>query len=226
VRDEFLSIAGHELRTPLTALKMQLQLLERMLHNPQLSTAQLPERVGRALSATARLERLVTDLLDVARIASGRLALEPEACDLGDVVREVLDRFSEALGVAGCTLSFSAGSASVGRWDRARLDQVISNIVANAIKYGAGRPIDVVVGVAGERASVSVRDRGIGIAEADRWRIFERFERAVSERHYGGLGLGLWIANQIVLAHDGCIRVDSQLGQGATFVIDLPRSAS
>ena len=111
-----------------------------------------------------------------------------------------------------------------GRFDRQRLEQVVVNLLANAVKYGAGRPIDVVVAEEEDRAKLAVRDRGIGISEEDQARIFERFARAVSVKHFGGFGLGLYICREIVRAHGGTIRVESRLGQGATFIIELPLS--
>jgi signal transduction histidine kinase len=121
-----------------------------------------------------------------------------------------------------CTLRFEAGENIVGRWDRARLDQVLTNLLGNAIKYGKGSALELTVRRLGAEARLSVRDHGIGIAPEHQARIFGRFERAVSERHYGGLGLGLWIAREVVDALGGTIRCESGLGQGSTFTVVLP----
>jgi signal transduction histidine kinase len=128
------------------------------------------------------------------------------------------------LAQAGCSVQFSAASPVVGRWDRLRLEQVVTNLLSNAMKYGAGKPIEVVVEGNGERARLAVRDHGLGISETAQRRIFGAFERAVSERHYGGLGLGLYIARQLVVAHGGSIRVESKPGLGATFTVELSLS--
>jgi signal transduction histidine kinase len=117
-----------------------------------------------------------------------------------------------------------ADVAAAGHWDRLRLEQVISNLLSNAAKYGAGHPVEVAVEADGERARLREKDGGIGIAPEDQARIFERFERASGVGHIHGLGLGLWITRQIVEAHGGSIRVESAVGQGSTFVVELPRT--
>jgi signal transduction histidine kinase len=223
-RDDFLSIAGHELRTPLTALTLQVQGLQRQFQRlePNDTLAPLAARVDKVSVQVQRLERLVGELLDVSRVSLGRMTLEREPVDLGELVSEVVERFGDALARAGCVLSLSKGEPIVGHWDRLRLDQVITNLISNAIKYGPGQPIEVSVGTVGQRARIAVRDHGIGIAQTDRDRVFGRFERAVSQRNYGGLGLGLWISNQIVQAHEGHIALESSQGQGSLFTVDLP----
>jgi signal transduction histidine kinase len=226
VRDDFLSIAGHELRTPLAALLLQVEGLQRQaLRNAFVAHPDvLIDRVGKTRAHAQRLERLVGELLDVGRISAGRLTLELEDVDLGALVGEVAERFADQLARSGCTLTVTAPERVVGRWDRLRLDQVITNLLANAIKYGARQPIDLRVERLAEGARLTVIDRGIGIAPADQGRIFERFERAVSDRHYGGLGLGLWISREIVEALRGSISVESAVGAGSTFVVTLPTS--
>jgi signal transduction histidine kinase len=224
-RDEFLSLASHELKTPLTPVMMQAQMLKRELE-------QAPDR---PVSAPAALERLriilknldrtngvVSTLLDVARLSTEQLELEPAEIDLVALTRDVVERQRDQLASKGSSLALEVPPSLNGTWDRLRVDQVLTNLLANAIKYGLGRPITVrierLVGV----ARVQVADRGIGIAEADRGRIFERFERAVPSRAYGGFGLGLWIARQLVDALGGTIAVDSQLQVGSTFTVELP----
>ncbi len=223
LRDDFLSIAGHELRTPLTALQLQLQGLVRNVKKPVLpTTADLVERLEKASGHVARLERLINELLDVGRITTGRMAMQREEMDLSALAREVVERFADDSERAHAPIALAAPAPVVGRWDRLRLDQVLTNLIANAMKYGAGKPIDVEVARQGERAVLRVRDRGIGIGVADQERIFGRFERAVSERHFGGLGLGLWIARQIVEAHGGTIAVRSMPGAETLFTVELP----
>ncbi len=223
LRDDFLSIAGHELRTPLTALQLQLHGLLRHVRKPVMPSANdIAERLEKASGHVARLERLISELLDVSRISTGRMLMHAEEMDLAALAREVVERFGDDSERARAPLTLAAPAAVVGRWDRQRLDQVLTNLVANAIKYGAGKPIDVEVARDGAHALVHVRDRGIGIGSADQERIFGRFERAVSERHFGGLGLGLWIARQIVEAHGGSITVRSTPGVETIFTVALP----
>ncbi|MCY1017270.1 GAF domain-containing protein [Pyxidicoccus sp. MSG2] len=222
LRDEFLSVASHELKTPLTSLKLQHGLIGRALG------AESHEKVGPRLSTAMRqvhrLTALVDSLLDVSRISLGRLALEPAEVDLGQAVRDAVDRMEEVFAQAGCSVRVEVSGPLPGRWDSLRLDQVLVNLLTNAAKYGAGRP--VVVEAAPEGAGevrLSVRDEGIGIAAEDLARVFGRFERAVSERHYGGLGLGLYISRQIVDAMGGRIEVESRPGSGSIFTVRLPR---
>ncbi|GAC1337217.1 MAG: hypothetical protein NVSMB23_03400 [Myxococcales bacterium] len=223
IRDSFLSIAGHELRTPLTALKLQLQLLERVARSPGgVEPARLEAAATSAARQADRLERLINELLDVSRIAAGKLSLDLEEVDLCALAQEVTARFAEEATRAGCALSLTKCEAVVGRWDRARLDQVATNLLGNALKYGKGKPVEVVVAREGDTAILVVRDRGIGIAQENHARIFGRFERAVSERHYGGLGLGLWIVRQMVDLHRGSIVCKSALGEGSEFTVRLP----
>jgi signal transduction histidine kinase len=223
IRDVFLSVAGHELRTPLTALKLQLQLVERLAKaDGPVDLLRVAAAGTSAVRQADRLERLINELLDVSRIVAGKVRLDFQEVDLAALAREVADRFGEELARAGCTLRFEAGENVVGRWDPARLDQVLTNLLGNAIKYGKGSALEVTVERLGGEARLSVRDHGIGIAPEHQARIFGRFERAVSERHYGGLGLGLWIAREVVDSLGGSIRCESGLGQGSTFTVVLP----
>ena len=221
VRDEFLSIAGHELRTPLTALGLQLELVARSAARggPIERVASSAEKAVRHLG---RFRALVDDLLDVSRITAGRLRLEVAEVALAEPVGDVLVRFADDLARAGCTLVSGLDRDVRGTWDRLRLEQIATNLLTNALKYGRGSPIEVTIERVGDRARLTVRDHGIGISPEDQARIFQRFERAVSAQHFGGLGLGLWIVNQLVAAHGGTIRVESAPGAGATFQVELP----
>jgi signal transduction histidine kinase len=228
LRDEFLSIASHELRTPLTPLQLKLQLLHRQVEGAAGGGPELPpERLAESLEVVKRqvgkLTALVDNLLDVSRLTAGRMRLQVEDMDLSTVAAEILARFAPSAAQQGCALELHAPAAVFGKWDRLRLEQVVTNLVSNALKYGAGKPVVVRVEGNEETARLSVDDGGIGISEADQARIFERFERAVSEKHYGGLGLGLYITKQIVEAFGGTVRVASTLGQGSTFTLELPR---
>ena len=221
VRDEFLSVAGHELRTPLTALKFQLHTLRRRIEGGQADRAL--EVAERASMQFERLARLTEELLDVTRITSGRMDLARERMDLAELVREVTERQAETALRAGSRLDVETSTDAEGFWDRSRLDQVTTNLISNAVKFGAGRPIEVRVEPDTDVVRLVVRDQGIGISPEDQSKVFERFERAVSTRSYGGLGLGLWISREIVEAHGGRILVESRPGAGATFVVELPR---
>ena len=224
-RDEFLSIASHELRTPLTPLYIVFQ---RLLDSggtdplPKVDPERVRGMLVRSQRQVQRLTALVDNLLDVSRITSGRMRIQPEPAELGDVVRDVINRFSDELNRADCLVTLTVDGEVNGSWDRLRLEQVITNLLSNAVKYGAGKPIEIALAQNDERAQLAVRDYGIGIAPEQIPRIFERFERAVSSRSYGGLGLGLYIARQIVEAHGGTIRAESELGSGARFTVELP----
>ncbi|WP_233582856.1 GAF domain-containing sensor histidine kinase [Corallococcus sp. CA053C] len=227
-RDEFLGIASHELKTPLTPLSLKVQLLQKQVTVLAREGKPVPtERVSETLEVVQRqvrrLSRLVDNLLDVSRISAGRLRLEVEELDLASVAAEILYRFAPAAQQQGTELELHAPVPVVGRWDRLRLEQVVTNLLSNALKYGAGRPVAVAVEARGTTARLTVTDHGIGIAPEDLARIFERFERAVSDRHYGGLGLGLYITRQIVEAFGGTVNATSEPGQGSTFILELPR---
>lgn len=224
LRDDFLSVAGHELKTPLSALHLQIEALLHQAENGPAdgTTKRLVDRLSKVQNLVARLEVLLGGLLDVSRIAAGKLTLHNEEVDLTVLLSDIVDRFSEHLRRAGCKVSLEAGDHVFGNWDRVRLDQVFTNIVSNAFKYGRGKPIEITVTREPDHARVAVHDHGIGVAPEDLGRIFGRFERAVSERNYGGLGLGLWISQQIVGALGGHIEVESKLGIGSTFIVELP----
>jgi signal transduction histidine kinase len=233
VRDEFLSVVSHELRTPLTALSLQLESVARSLeHRPaeHLASGRLSASAGDARKQVGRLASLVERLLDISRLGDGRLELDHEELDLVSVVRGVVEGLREPARISGCELRFTAPPALRGSWDRVRLEQLVTNLVGNATKFGARRPVDVSLdggenGRAGA-ARLIVTDRGVGIDPQVQRRIFGRFERAVSTRNFAGLGLGLWVAKQIVEAHQGTISVVSVPGEGATFTVVLPVSKS
>ncbi len=223
LRDDFLSIAGHELRTPLSSLFLDIERLARLADGQGGVAGQAtPDRVRRSMQ---RLSRLIDELLDVARLSAGRLTLEPEEIELASFCREAADRFAEDLARRNCRLEIRSNGPGpiIEFWDPNRLDQVVGNLISNAIKYGEGAPIEIALRAEGPDAVIEVRDHGIGIPSADHERIFLRFERAVSNARYGGIGLGLWIASEIVRASGGTISVDSQPGSGSTFQVRLVR---
>ena len=226
VRDEFMSIASHELKTPLTALQGYLQFIQLFTNKKGEAPPgpDLSEMLICAESQSQRMLRLVNDLLDVANIRSGKLSISPAVCDLSVIVAEVIRRLEPVAGIAGSTIGLKGPGGLTGRWDQTRLEQVTTNLLSNAIKYGRGRPIQVQVEDAGDAVRLVISDQGIGIAPEMRDRIFERFERLVSANDYAGLGLGLYIVRQIVEAHGGRIRVESETGEGSRFEVILPRN--
>lgn len=218
-RDEFLSVAAHELKTPLTPLTLLLAQLQRGLRD----NGDMLSLLGTARRQTARLADLIEGLLDVTRINEGAFALHRERFDLAELARRVADRFRAQAQSAHCELVIETGSDIHGNWDRFRIEQVIANLLSNALKYGRGKPVEMRIAMTDDGVRLSVRDHGIGIAKENVGRIFGRFERAVSSRHYGGLGLGLYVASEIVEAHGGCILVQSEPGHGSVFTVLLPR---
>jgi PAS domain S-box-containing protein len=227
-RDDFLSVASHELRTPLTSLKLELSNLGRFAGRNQgvVPAERLEEKLGKIGGQADRLHRLIDDLLDVSRISSGRLELEIEEVDLSRLAIDVGARFQDEAERVGSELTVVTSEAAParGQWDRSRLEQVLTNIVTNALKYGAGKPVEVKIETdeASAGGRILVRDHGVGIAVDDQRRIFDRFERASSTRNFGGIGIGLWIVKEIVHALEGDVRVESVLGEGSTFIVELP----
>lgn len=228
-RDSFLSIASHELNTPLTSLSLNVQALQRAIQRTSTgSGGSSQDTVGAKLHGVqrqiSRLGKLIHELLDVSRITAGKLRLEPEVLDLATLARELVPRFVEDLTRAGCELRLELPESVVlGDWDRLRVEQILQNLLSNAIKYGRGAPILLKVEADEQWARVVVRDQGIGISAEDQRRLFQRFERLASERHFSGFGLGLWIVRQILDAMGGRILVESEPGRGSVFTVELPR---
>ena len=227
MREEFMAIAAHELRTPLTPLKLQLQMLQQQLGDESEGGAPKARKNLVKMFTTAdrqvdRLRRLVDDMLDLSKFGKGSPALEREQVNLAELVTDVVERYRPEAARANSTVVLHAPHPVRGYWDRQRIEQVVVNLLTNAIKYGASNPIEVIVREHGDRVRMTIRDRGIGIREEDHARIFGRFERAVSVKHFGGFGLGLYIGMEIAKAHGGTIRVESRLGEGAAFTLELP----
>jgi signal transduction histidine kinase len=226
MRDEFLSVASHELRTPLTPLSLHLRSMQRhadISPGEEMSPVRMAAKLQTMSRQVSRLEKLVEGLLDFSRIASeDELTLDLDEVDLTQLAAEVIERNQAQATQVGSTLKLSAPGPVMGRSDEARLIQVLSHLIANALKFGAGKPVDVILEAGPENARLTVRDYGIGISPEDRERIFQQFERGVPTRHYGGFGLGLWIVKRIVEALHGSIRVESEVGTGSRFIVDLP----
>lgn len=224
VREDFLAVASHELRTPLTTLSLssdRLLMLCEAKAAPDLT--RVMEKAGDIKRQAQRLDRLIGTLLDVSRLRAGDIPLKLEHVDLVAIARSVVARFRDELEHAGCAVTLTTASSVVGQWDRTCLDQIVTNLLSNAIKFGRGRPIEIAVAGTASSARLTIRDRGVGIDPERQSKIFDRFERAVTERHYGGLGLGLWIVRRAVEALSGTVSVESKPGEGATFIVVLPR---
>jgi PAS domain S-box-containing protein len=218
---ELIGVAAHDLGNPLHTLQLLLRRLRRT--DPAAAGDKVREGLGTALKQTERLGQLLHNLLDLSRLSSGKLVLEVAPVDLAELAHEVVERFSEQAAEVGCKLMFDAELGLVGRWDRMRLDRVVTNLLSNALKFGKGRPVEVRVERLGAaRARLKVTDQGMGIALESQHRIFDRFEREPSASQHAGFGLGLYIVRQLVEAHGGTIRVESTLGAGAVFTVELP----
>jgi len=226
LRDDFLSVASHELNTPLTPLQLRLQTLakEAQTRPDDPFARDVVVHAHKAGTQVRRLAELVKDLLDVTILRERGLKLRLEPTDLGALTAEVAGRFASEAQRTQTPLHLEVETGLTLLADRRRMDQVVDNLLSNALKYGAGRPVKVSAHSRNGELVVSVSDQGIGIAPESRDRIFNKYERAVSDRHFGGLGLGLYIARQIVEAHSGTITVESQPSQGSTFEVLLPRS--
>ncbi len=224
-RDEFLLMASHELMTPITPLSLQMETFIQLFSASQVDRLDA-EKVLRMLYTSQgqveRLSRLIRELVDVSRLSAKKLELQLAPVNLTELLRKVLTDFKENIEKSGSSIVFHPGKAVVGTWDAFRIEQVIVNLLTNALKYGAGQPIQLKVEEVGETARLVVCDRGIGISPVDHERIFKRYERAVSPKSYSGLGLGLYISQQIAELHHGRISVESEHGAGAKFVLELP----
>jgi hypothetical protein len=224
-RDEFLSIASHELKTPLSALNLKLDLMLRQARRAGPEVKKIASGIELVVRQAGRLTRLIDELLDISRITSGQLKLEHEDVDLTRLIEDTVERLRETIDRGGGSITLDLQQAVVGRWDRLRVEQVLVNLLTNAVKYGGRGPIEVSLEADADRASMTVRDHGPGVPEKEQTRIFGRFVRA-APKGTGGMGLGLYISRQIVEAHGGTIRIESQPGSGASFVVALPRRST
>jgi signal transduction histidine kinase len=224
-RDEFLSIASHELKTPLTSMLLQLQTVLHSIKSESLANFSI-EKTMTMLESTIgqskRLSKLVNDLLNISLITTGRLELEKEEVDLTKVTKEVVSRLEETAEKSGITLEFEGKGKVTGKWDKIRLEQVVTNLITNGIKYGDSKPVTVSVSNSNNIAQLQVSDRGIGIPEDQKKIIFNRFERGDVKGSYKGLGVGLYLVNEIVKAHGGKVEVESKPHKGSVFTVKLP----
>jgi len=221
-RDEFLSVASHELRTPVTALHVQVQMLERVTERVG-SPPAVRERVESLDRQVRRLAGLVEALLDLSRIRLGRMQLDREELDVSALVREVAAPYQADLDLAhGSSIRVVAPEPVRASLDRVRIEQVLGNLIGNAVKFGEGKPVEIRVENTGGAVRIEVADSGVGIEADQAERIFGRFERAAPAHHYPGLGLGLYVAREIVEAHGGRIRARGEPGKGAVFAVEIP----
>lgn len=225
MRDDFMSIVAHEVRTPLNGLILETQLRKMHLARDNAAAFTLDKMhamVDRDERQIKSLIRLIEDMLDVSRIRTGKLSIRPSRFDLAQLVSNLLQNFAQQIEAAETTVSFEAESPVEGCWDEFRIEQVISNLLTNALRYGGRSPIQVRVYRQGNQARVEVQDHGIGISEENQKRIFQQFERVSAKTVVAGLGLGLFISEQIVAAHGGFIVVESKINEGALFRVCLP----
>ncbi|MCJ0971936.1 hybrid sensor histidine kinase/response regulator [Pseudomonas sp. PS1] len=225
MRDDFMSIVSHELKTPLNTLILEVQLRKMQLGRNNLaafSEERLRHMVDKDERQVQSLIRLIDDMLDVSRIRTGKLSIRPTPVDLCKLTANVVENFAPQMEASGCALLFQRPEPVIGVWDEFRIEQVLANLLTNAMRYGAGKPVHVALGQQGEQAWIEVQDHGIGISRKSLERIFCQFERAEGSESSAGLGLGLFIAEQIVKAHGGRIEVESEEGQGALFRVLLP----
>lgn len=226
-RDEFISTIGHELKNPVTPILLQVRQLLTTLANAPGGVVPAEPFIPRVESMLGRLRKFINTLnriLDVSRISSGKIDLHLEEIDLAEVVRGVAADMERELLASKSALTVLAPENVVGRWDRMRLEQIASNLLSNAIRYGLGNPISIRVAAEGGAAVLEVRDEGVGIADEEQERIFERFERGVGSRQAGGFGVGLWVVKRLCKALGGDIDVESRVGQGSAFTVTLPRT--
>ncbi|WP_312933357.1 hybrid sensor histidine kinase/response regulator [Pseudomonas sp.] len=229
MRDDFMSIVSHEVRTPLNGLILETQLRKMNLARGNLaafSTDKLHLMVERDERQINSLIRLVEDMLDVSRIRTGKLSIRPKVFDLCALLHNLVERFSAQAESLDTQIELSAACPMLGEWDEFRIEQVLANLLSNALRYGDHKTVHVRLHQDGDAACVQVQDQGIGISQPNQKRIFQQFERVSAQHARSGLGLGLYISEQIVLAHGGRIEVDSEEGQGSTFSVFLPLCAA
>jgi PAS domain S-box-containing protein len=223
-RDEFASVASHELKTPLTSLKLQTQLVQRQHGNGGITQERLERFFSQTDGQLTRLNRLVDDMLDISRMKTGKFAMMLEPIDLCALVREVVDQIGGQAPEVSTQFSITHDCDElIGFCDRLRIEQVINNLLTNALRYGEGKGIEINLTKLNQMAVVAVRDFGPGISSDNLEKIFERFERGgISANEVSGLGLGLYISRQIARAHGGDVRVESGLGVGSVFYLEIP----
>lgn len=227
LRDDFISIASHELRTPITSMNLQIEVLRNIVESIRPASKD-GETMHRFLDSTKnqlyRLTRLVDDMLDISRIDSGKLKFYFRKNQLKKIIQDVLNRFDDQIRSANLEVKFFCEKDIEFHCDGERMDQVITNLMTNAIRYGSKSPIHIYLEEQTDKIVIKVQDFGRGIAKEDHDRIFKRFERAHTSEDVSGLGLGLYINKQIVEEHKGKLLLESELEQGSTFIVELPKT--
>ena len=225
MRDEFLSIASHELKTPLTSMLLQIQIALHNIRNVSLanfSVQNLLTMLENAELQTQRLSKMINDLLNVSLITTGKITIEPEETNLSDIVKDVVEKIPSGMNKPDYPIRLDARSTLVGTWDKVRIEQAVSNLISNAMKYGRDNPVEVKLQKSNGHAKLTIKDHGIGIPKHEQTRVFSRFQRGKNSNKNGGLGVGLYITNQIIKAHHGTISLKSKEGKGSTFTVELP----
>jgi two-component system OmpR family sensor kinase len=220
-RGEFISVAAHELRNPLTPIVLMVDMLRTQAQGLPGADGLMAgfDRLDRAIAAYLRR---TTALLNASRLSSGNFRAELSAVDLSALIREVADHLAVSAARAGSPLILSIADGIGGNLDQLGVEEIADNLLTNALKYGAGKPVEVSLAREGDYACLRVRDHGIGISAENQARIFARFERAVTRSEHGGFGIGLWMVGRLVEAMDGTISVESRSGEGASFTVKLP----
>lgn len=221
-RDEFIAIAAHELRNPMTPIVGQVQLLLSRARREQVSPALLQGLATLEMAVDHYVKRATT-LLEITRLNAEQVRLDPSTFDLCELVRDCARKYEQMAARGGSTLSCDLGAPVVGTWDRLVTEQILDNLVSNAIRYGDGKPVNIELESDASWVVVRVVDRGIGVAPADRERIFQRFQRASGLSRSGGFGIGLWLSSKLVQAQAGVLELESEPGLGSTFILRLPR---
>lgn len=225
IRDDLLAVAAHELRNPMHALLLQVSAALQVARKN--GDRDMHQRLERVKNVVDRYVKRATVLLDACRYQAHRFQIHAEDCDLARIVADIVASFEAEAAFNHVVLRLQSVATATGRWDRLALEQIVSNLVSNAIKYGAGAAVEVTLQlVEPDQVKLTVRDHGIGIAPEDHARIFEQFERAVGvHERRSGFGIGLWLVRSLVNAHGGEVTVQSEVDQGATFTAVLPRSS-
>jgi two-component system OmpR family sensor kinase len=222
-RDTFIAVAAHELRNPMMPIIGQIELLSCGVRAGKYSLDNVQERLGKLQRTVTQYMKRAVVLLDVSRLNSGRFRLDRSRCDLAALLREIAEQFGAAAHHSGVSLAVTAPASLPGWWDRLAVEQVIDNLISNAIKYGGRTPVELTLSADAQSVILEIRDHGSGIAPEHRARVFERFERAVGYSEYrSGFGVGLWVVGQLVGAMSGTVTIEDAPGGGALFIVRLP----
>jgi signal transduction histidine kinase len=220
-RDEFLSITSHDIRGLLQALRLTLDVQLLRAQDRNFERDAMVRAIRRSVGDVQQMTRLVEDLLDRTQFEAGKLMLHLQETDLVALVRDSVQRCRGEAAPGESAPELDATEPVVGMFDPVRIDQVVTNLLSNAMKYGAGKPTRIAVRRVGEKAVISVSDQGPGIQPQEREHVFQRFERGIRTDRTG-YGLGLWIVRELVRLHGGEVTVESSPGKGATFQVTLP----